>query len=268
MNKGILLAQGRTAEIFEWGDSRVLKLFRTWCPAQWIEYEARAAHLASKAGIPVPVVDDIVIMDNRHGIIMERIIGPTMMDAIFKKIWKLDYYAGMLADLQGQVNSCHAPELMPQLARLADRIQNASQLAATEKEASLKILAKLPDDDFLCHNDLHPMNIILSSRGPVIIDWTGAVKGDPLSDVARTWMLILHSARALPFPVRFIENMIRSTLHNNYWRQYSKHSTPAGRTLTRWKTVIVAARFAENIPGESPYLSSALHSLIRESFSD
>jgi hypothetical protein len=38
--------------------------------------------------------------------------------------------------------------------------------------------------------DLHPLNVILSSKGPLVLDWTDAVRGDPLVDVAATWVLL------------------------------------------------------------------------------
>ena len=40
------------------------------------------------------------------------------------------------------------------------------------------------------HGDLHPMNVILTDRGPVVIDWEGARIGPRDADVAITWMLL------------------------------------------------------------------------------
>ena len=41
-----------------------------------------------------------------------------------------------------------------------------------------------PDSQVLLHRDLHPMNVILTPAGPVIIDWEGAASGPALYDVA------------------------------------------------------------------------------------
>jgi aminoglycoside phosphotransferase (APT) family kinase protein len=38
--------------------------------------------------------------------------------------------------------------------------------------------------------DLHPLNVMMSSRGPIVIDWANAVRGDPNTDVALTWTLM------------------------------------------------------------------------------
>jgi aminoglycoside phosphotransferase (APT) family kinase protein len=44
--------------------------------------------------------------------------------------------------------------------------------------------------NFLLHLDLHPLNVMMTSRGPVVIDWPNAVRGDPCVDVALTWVLM------------------------------------------------------------------------------
>jgi aminoglycoside phosphotransferase (APT) family kinase protein len=38
--------------------------------------------------------------------------------------------------------------------------------------------------------DLHPLNVLIGSRGPVVIDWTGASRGDPAIDVVIAWVLM------------------------------------------------------------------------------
>ena len=42
----------------------------------------------------------------------------------------------------------------------------------------------MPDggDRFL-HLDLHPLNVIMSARGPIVIDWANASRGEALTDV-------------------------------------------------------------------------------------
>ena len=46
--------------------------------------------------------------------------------------------------------------------------------------------------DRIIHLDLHPLNVLMSRRGPVVIDWSNAAPGDPLTDVASD----LRAARA------------------------------------------------------------------------
>ena len=49
----------------------------------------------------------------------------------------------------------------------------------------------------LLHLDFHPDNVLLSQRGPVVIDWANARAGDPALDVAMTWVICATSGGAL-----------------------------------------------------------------------
>jgi aminoglycoside phosphotransferase (APT) family kinase protein len=46
------------------------------------------------------------------------------------------------------------------------------------------------DGDRLVHLDLHPLNVIVTASGPVVIDWTNAARADALADVAMTIVLL------------------------------------------------------------------------------
>lgn len=262
MTKGALIARGRTAEIFEWGTDRVLKLYLDWCPARLAEYEVMATQAAYKAGLPVPEADSTVVLENRHGVIMERIDGPTMLDILPTRLWRLAYYAHMLADLQAQVHSCQIPELVPQRLRLNFQIREVTVLPETVKKAVLNTLADLPDGDTVCHNDLHPANVIMSPRGPVIIDLEPAAKGGPLSDVARTWLLIKYAYIPFTFPLSSVMNFVRVLFYSEYLKHYSKLRPIAPQVLEQWKIPIVAARLSENIAAEEPRLRLLLRTLL------
>ena len=48
----------------------------------------------------------------------------------------------------------------------------------------------MPPGDALVHLDLHPMNVLLGPRGPVIIDWTNASRGAAAFDAGYTYVLM------------------------------------------------------------------------------
>ena len=58
-------------------------------------------------------------------------------------------------------------------------------------------LHAIPPPDFLAgegaailHLDLHPANVILAPRGPIVIDWANAARGDSPLDVALTAVVL------------------------------------------------------------------------------
>ena len=58
------------------------------------------------------------------------------------------------------------------------------------------LAAPLGEGDALLHLDLHPENVILTPRGPVVIDWPNAARGPGAADVAHTWIVLACSAAA------------------------------------------------------------------------
>jgi aminoglycoside phosphotransferase (APT) family kinase protein len=49
-------------------------------------------------------------------------------------------------------------------------------------------------DERVLHLDLHPANVVLTPRGPVLIDWTNATDGPPDLDVALTAVILAQAA--------------------------------------------------------------------------
>lgn len=152
-----LIARGRAADVYEAGPGRVLRRYRTAdCDTA---REAEIMRLVAATGYPVPAVYGASGAD----LILERIDGPTMLDALGSQPWRLLAYATQLADLHTQLGVIPAPEGLPQ---------------------------PLGPGSDLLHLDLHPDNVILAPRGPVVIDWTNAAAGPAAADIANTWLLL------------------------------------------------------------------------------
>jgi aminoglycoside phosphotransferase (APT) family kinase protein len=157
MDAGRLLASGRDGDIFEFGPGLVLRRAKD---GRAIDGEARTIAYAREHGYPAPEIHEV-----RSGgteIVMERIDGPMMMDAMLKKPWKMGYYARMLADLHDRLHVIPGPDWLPEAG----------------------------DGDRLVHLDLHPLNVMLAPSGPMVIDWTNASRGLALTDVALTIILV------------------------------------------------------------------------------
>lgn len=149
-----LIAAGRASEIFDLGDGRVLRRFKTGGDPH---REALVMRHAGHHGYPVPRVIDVTA----DALVLERIEGPTMAEQIKADPWTLATNASLLARLHDQLHAITAPPTLP---------------AITE-------------GDCLLHLDLHPANVILAATGPVVIDWTNARRGDPALDVAYTLVI-------------------------------------------------------------------------------
>jgi aminoglycoside phosphotransferase (APT) family kinase protein len=160
---GTLLGSGRNADVYDIGGGRVLRRYRDGRDADAVDREAKVMAHARARGVPVPEVFEVAGSD----IVMERAVGPTMLDALARRPWTARGQARLLARLHALVHQVPAPPGLP---------------------------APCGDEDLeshvLVHRDLHPINVILTSTGPVIIDWEGAARAPAIFDVAMTWVIV------------------------------------------------------------------------------
>jgi aminoglycoside phosphotransferase (APT) family kinase protein len=154
---------GRDADVFALDGDRVLRRYRD--TRRSVEREAEVMAYARSRGLPVPEVFDADGAD----LVMARVVGPTMSDALVRRPRTMAAHARVLARLHEQVHAVPAP----------DRLD-----------------APFGDGGALLHLDLHPENVLLSPSGPVVIDWTKAARGPAEVDVADAWLVI--SAAGVP----------------------------------------------------------------------
>ena len=141
------MAHGRAADLYDLGDGRVLRRYRTaHCSAP----EATVIGRLLDAGNPVPKVLGV----DGGDIIMGRINGPTMLEALARKPWRLLWEADRLAGLHGSLHRITLPE------------------------------------GRIVHLDLPSRKRDSSKNGPVVIDWGNAEAGVPELHIANTWLIM------------------------------------------------------------------------------
>jgi uncharacterized protein (TIGR02172 family) len=244
------IAEGRTAEIYEWRDGTVLKLYHPWFPSCLVEYESSAAHAVVAAGIPTPAAGEIVEVNGRRGIIFERVSGISMLQDMNTRPWRIFKHARALAELQFRVNQLSFPGLNSYKDGLAYAIQQAPHLDDGLRDQSLSLLSSLPDGNQVCHGDFHPGNIMLTPKGAVVIDWMTVSTGHPIADFARTSMLLTVGPKGAGKQITPIVASALQLFYKIYARRYLQLNPDINRQYPRWLTVIAAARVAEQIEPE------------------
>lgn len=263
MTLGAPIAIGFTAEIYAWKDGQVLKLFNQGISRNTVEYEAELSHTVYGTGIPVPAVGEIVEIDGRFGLELERVDGLTMLEAFIQKPWKFPGFARQLAELHAAMHMRRVPELPSMRERLSRKIRIAGKLPENVRQAALGSLEQLPEDDKLCHGDFHPGNILLTDRGPVIIDWIDATRGSPIMDVARS--TLLFGGGPLPPGIHgmWVVKLLRRWFYLIYVRRYFQLNPSNPLQLSRWIPVAAAARLDENITYDEDRLLSIAESILK-----
>jgi len=249
MEKGKLIGQGRTAEIFALSNSRVLKLFRSDMAHKSVEKEFKIGKLLADTGVPAPIVHKLVTVEGRQGIISELIPGKTMLANLVAKPYAAGVQARKLASIHHQMHSCQADQLPNQKQTLATFINQVRVLSPIERHKILDYLDSLPEGNQLCHGDFHPDNVMVSFRVAVVVDWMNATSGDPAADVARTSLLLRDAA--LPPGTAGIKakllDILRSRFYSAYLREYLKISSLTVQQVEAWTLPVAAARLAEDL---------------------
>lgn len=156
---GPLLATGRDSDIYEYGPGLVLRRSRE---GHSMAHEARTMAFMREQGYPVPAVEEV--SDDGFDLVMERIDGVTMVEAVGRAPWTVRRQGATLADLHRRLHEIEGPDFLP----------------AAPIGTGTKVL----------HLDLHPLNVMIGPKGPVVIDWPNARRGDPDVDVGLAWVLM------------------------------------------------------------------------------
>ena len=248
---GELVARGTRSSIRAYGRGAVVKVPHRSTPDDWIEWEAQYADDARAVGAPVPGLLGMERLSGRAASVWERIEGSSMWQRVVDRPEESPQLGRMLADVQ-----CTLLELVPPvtLPRQRDRLVTKIRLSAAGVDASLiRALELIPatvGPPRLCHGDLHPSNVILSERGPVIVDWFDASRGDPVADVARTSMTLLSDGAAPPRHLPGSDTQTLAALTSAYLVHLRTRLEFGDATLAGWQAIQAVARLAEGVPPE------------------
>lgn len=256
MQKGTMIGKGMTAEVYEWGQDKVLKLHFDWYLDDWIKFEADIYRELDKLGIPSPAIYDIVHIEGRSGIIFQKIEGDSLLKRIQSKPWRIFFVARQMAQLHAEIHNYSSNTLPTQNKRLKDAIQDSANELKDKTEIILSYLDQLPSRENVCHGDFHPDNILVTDKQWIAIDWTNAYSGHPLSDVVRTCLML--RSPVVPegiskFMIPFIK-MMKQWLYSAYMKEYLRVGKATKTDIEEWLLPVAAARLRENIPGEKEWL--------------
>jgi aminoglycoside phosphotransferase (APT) family kinase protein len=176
---GPLVGSGRAADVYDIGAGRVLRRYRV--PFD-VQAEAAVMRHLHRAGFPVPEIYDA----DGGDLVMERLDGHDMLAELGRKPWLVRRHGRTLAALHNRLHEIQAPPGLAAASGSGDRV---------------------------LHLDLHPGNVMLTSRGPVVIDWSNARAGPAGADVAMAYLIMVSSDTDLiPALLRPVVGRLRAAL--------------------------------------------------------
>ncbi len=238
MLRGKLVGEGKVAEVFEYGEGRVLKLYRAGQAESEARREFAILDSVEAAGIVAPRAFDLVQVEGRWGVVMSNVAGRPFAEPMLADPAGAGPYFAAMARLQVGIHAASGLALAPLKVRLARKIA-ATDLGEALKNRLRDKLSRLPGGDRVLHGDFHPFNILGPLDGAVVVDWLDATHGPPAADVCRSWLLLQTVSRDIA---------------EAHLAAYLAASPLDRSAVFAWLPVLAAARLTENVPEEVPAL--------------
>jgi len=167
----------------------VLKIFGPSYKVSLILNEAMNEARAAETGLPVAKVIEVMKLRDHWCIRREWVEGDTLADVMAKDKKNLQKYLKQFVAIQCEIFK----KTSDRMGNLADKLDKQISASPLPRETRYDLHMKLqsfPRGKALCHGDFNPTNVIITPKGEWrVIDWSHVRLGDPLADVARTYLL-------------------------------------------------------------------------------
>lgn len=266
---GEFVASGRTSEVFAYGTDSVVKVPRPGVPEEWSAYEARLTDAVRSRGVAAAEVRGLVEVDGRQAIVFERLDGLSMWQHMLDKPQDAPALARDLVAIHRDILRSGLPGGMPDLVqRMSGKVQIVAQLSNDERAEAVRMVDGLPRGAALLHGDLHPGNVLMSSRGPVVIDWFDSAIGHPVADVVRTSLLLRASDSGTPLPhLPSASSGLLQQVLDNYLDGFREVLGQEESRLKVWEATVAASRMAEHAQADDADLEALWQSRANSSAS-
>ena len=179
----------RTDKVVTRDKNTVLKIFGPSYKVSAILNEAMNEARAAETGLPVAKVVEVLKLRDHWCIRREWVEGKTLADVMASDKKNLMKYLKEFVAIQCEIFS----KTSERMGNLADKLDKQISASPLPKETRYDLHMKLQSfarGKALCHGDFNPTNVIITPEGEWrVIDWSHVRLGDPLADVARTYLL-------------------------------------------------------------------------------
>jgi aminoglycoside phosphotransferase len=246
---------GRTAEVYDHKDNKVLKLFYSTVNDKDIEYEYLITKNISDVTGIVPKVYDVINVKDRKGIVYEKLNGEMLSDHLSRNLKNARKIVHKFAQIQKRLNNINSENIPNHTNKLEQKIMSSSLLCDPEKEIILKYL-KMINRDEICHGDYHPENVFVDQNYNFrVIDWANMFVSNKYMDIARTYYLIKlgKSLNGKSRPGELIEWLGRQFITKLYWEEV-KTGENREKYFLPCLFIVILIRYDENIEPEKKWI--------------
>lgn len=262
MKIGRKIGEGSNSEIFEYeDDNKIIKLAKPNTNKVTIQREFNNSLIVSKVGLPVPKPYQVVEINERPGIVFERIYGVPIKQLLFENLFNLlngneqqdswDVITS-IARILSEVHQISNDELPSQRDSIKYQILRVDYLSNSEKNAVIGMLERLPIDNKICHGDPNPDNILVSNEKIVLIDWNDTTKGNPEADIAEFVIMIKFAILPLDIPQEIVRifDSLRESIIEVFMDEYTRLTGITYDDIDPWIAPIAARKLSADAISE------------------
>lgn len=240
---GKLLGSGGTSDVYEWGNSEVIKIYKPHIEENVINNEKYIGQLLNRFSLNIPKYLDFIEYHGKKALLYERIEGKIMADPLLHGIYQTDL-AIEFAQMHYDIHKRTLNELPTQYDFLKNRMLELSNVLGDKTTSLLTLLDSIPNDNKLCHGDYQPLNVIGDKDKYIVIDWNGACTGNPILDVA--WSYMTLNSPIIKQLLGEVVSELFANFSSDYLSHYCRLSNIKKEHILRCLPIVATRRLYDN----------------------
>lgn len=246
-----------------WSTRLVLRVFRSSEDASRAERETSVQRFAAERGYPTPTILAFERDGANLGLpfaIMRRAAGVHLLKRFEQNPLRMLSLVRTMADTHAALHrlppaGCPIPAggwlIERRLGTLATWMQKFDLPETRQAYAWLDEHkgVVIPEERSLCHNDFHPLNLVVDDDGQaMIIDWSRAELGDRLHDVARSYVVMALAQGGGRNLMERVLLMVSRFVARRYLAAYQRLLPFDEQRFRYWKAVLTFQSWVETAP--------------------
>lgn len=249
-----LLARGGEADIYDLGGGKILRLSRK-SMVQTAETEQQLFQILEENHISVPHLYEAVEIGGRQGRIMQKISGESLMEHIVRHPLMRGDEMKKFVSLQLRLGRIKCGDGLYTLGDMFRHfLAQEAPVSAEILEFMKKVWKELPQENFICHGDFHPGNILLENKKYYLIDWSGAYRGRFAADIAHSYIL-MKQVPVIPGQNGFEHTVIKywgARFASAYFREVQRQTQIDLAEFSKWTVIMSFLRSFWGMEDEKP----------------
>ncbi|TKB52734.1 phosphotransferase [Ferrimonas aestuarii] len=172
-----------------------VKIYNADLPVDAVHFEVEVLKRLQATPLATVKLIEAIQLGSQWGFRYHWIDASPVDKSIKQRVEDRELIARQLARLHTQVHRIPSFEFLPsQQQFFSSSFDRFNHLQSQRRRRLLRQLETMSDPSMLCHGDFNPRNTLMAQRQAYVIDWQRAFSGDPMADVAKTWVKVSFHA--------------------------------------------------------------------------